>query len=229
MRFAALVSSLIPTPCLFCGAGASAGGVCIPCRADLPGWRVQRCPVCAIATPQGEVCGQCLRSPPAFARTVVAASYAFPLDAAVARLKYGRDLGLAAGLADLLREAVHGETLPALMIPMPLSAARMRERGFNQAAELARPVAARLGACMLPDAARRTRDAAPQASLPLAAREKNVRGAFECDRHLDAMEVAIVDDVMTTGASLDELARTLRSAGAARVVCWVLARTERAG
>lgn len=223
------LSTLLPSPCLFCGAGRARHGVCAGCRAELAGRAAARCPVCAIGNLLAALCGECLRAAPAFDRTVAAASYAFPLDAAIIRLKYGKDLTLADALGGLLYEAIRDEPLPDLVVPMPLSAARLRARGFNQAAELARAPAARRHARLGLDVARRTRDAPAQASLPFERRAGNVRDAFACSRRLDGMHVAIVDDVMTTGASLDALACALRRAGALRVVCWVLARTEKAG
>lgn len=228
MRVAPLLRAWLPVPCLFCGGTGGHRGVCAGCRADLPGWEAERCPVCAIGTPRTEVCGSCLRSPPAFSRTLAAASYAFPLDAAIVRLKYGKDLGLTAALGGLMCDAVQDSTLPEALLPMPLAVARLRERGFNQAAELARVLATRLRLPLLVAAARRTRDAAPQASLPLAGRAANVRGAFACSAAaVKGLHVAIVDDVMTTGASLEELARELRRGGARDVSCCVLARTPR--
>jgi len=222
-----LLSAWLPAPCLFCGGRCGRAGVCDGCRADLAGWSTPRCPVCAIDLPQAGVCGACLGAPPDYARTVAAASYAFPLDAAIVRLKYGRDLSSVSALANLLCESVQGEPRPQMLIPMPLSPARLRARGFNQAAELARSVAAALRITMRGDVALRTRDAAPQASLPLRERAANVRGAFACSQVRGDATVAIVDDVMTSGASLSELARTLRAAGAGSVSCWVLARTPR--
>jgi ComF family protein len=221
------LSAWLPTPCVFCGGRAEHAAVCDGCRADLPGRHAPRCPVCAIDMPQPAVCGACLQAPPAFVRAVAAASYAFPLDAAIARLKYGKDLSLVSALGGLLYEAVRQEAAPHMVVPMPLSSARLRTRGFNHAAELARVVACGLNLRVQADAAVRTRDAVPQASLPLAERAGNVRGAFACPRRLPDADVVIVDDVMTSGASLSELARELRRAGARSVGCWVLARTPR--
>jgi ComF family protein len=227
MRLAPLLSAWLPIPCVFCGAAGAHGGVCRGCRADLPGLEAARCPVCAIASSGSLVCGQCLKHPPAFARTVAVADYAFPLDAAIVRLKYGRDLGLVGALGQLLYKAVQGEPRPDLVVPMPLAPQRLSTRGFNQAAELARVAAEALRISLTPDAAARTRDAPPQASLPFAERARNVRGAFSCSPDVEGAKVVVVDDVMTTGSSLDELARELRRAGAEAVSCWVVARTPR--
>lgn len=111
------------------------------------------------------------------------------------------------------------------MLPVPLTAARLRARGFNQALEIARHVAPAGGARLEPRLAERSRETAPQMDLPLAERAQNVRGAFRCARALEGATVALVDDVMTTGATLHELAATLKRAGAVRVVNWVVART----
>ena len=229
MRPGSVLSAWLPVPCVFCGAADRHAGVCDGCHADLPGLAIARCPVCGIATPGAQVCGACLHSPPAFTHTVAAADYAFPLDAAVVRLKYGRDLALVHALGVVLRDALRDAPRPDVVIPMPLSDARLRARGFNQAGELARVVADALQLTLLPAAAARIRDAPPQASLPLSGRAQNVRGVFACTRDLEGLDVAVIDDVMTTGATLDALASELRRAGARKVSCWVLARTPRPG
>ena len=229
MRPGSVLSAWLPVPCVFCGAVDRHAGVCDGCHADLPGLAIARCPVCGIATPGAQVCGACLHSPPAFTHTVAAADYAFPLDAAVVRLKYGRDLALVHALGVVLRDALRDAPRPDVVVPMPLSEARLRARGFNQAGELARVVADALRLNLLPAAVARTRDAPPQASLPLSERAQNVRGVFACTRDLEGLDVAVIDDVMTTGATLDALARELRRAGVRKVFCWVLARTPRPG
>jgi ComF family protein len=210
--------------CVLC-AGGTGGLWCDACRDELAGAHAPRCPLCAEQTSGAQVCGRCLRHPPAFSRALAVASYAFPLDAVILRLKYGKDLALARPLAGLLIERVRLEAKPDVVIGMPLSARRMRERGFNQANEIARRVAAALSTRFEPAAVVRVRDAAPQASLPLDQRAGNVKGAFAVEGSLAGRTVAVVDDVLTTGASLNELALTLRRAGATEVVGWVLART----
>lgn len=139
--------------------------------------------------------------------------------------KYGGDLTLAPVLAaDLVREI--DESVDAI-VPTPLSPSRLRERGFNQAQELARYVGSRANVRVLSDACRRVTEKTPQAALPFAERARNVRGAFVCDADLRKMRIAVLDDVMTTGATVNELARNLKRAGAARVSVWVVARTLR--
>jgi ComF family protein len=222
-----LVDSLLPAPCLFCGGGPTRAGICSGCLHDLPGRREPRCPVCAIDAQAAELCGSCLRRHPAFDRVRAACSYAFPIDAAIQRLKYAPDPTLIAPLAALLADLAASEPRPDLLIPMPASRAQLRSRGFNQAAELARTSARRLGLKLGPDTVARVREGLPQASLPWDERAGNVRGAFACAADVSGLRVAIVDDVMTTGATLEELARTLKRAGAREVTAWVLARTPR--
>jgi ComF family protein len=136
-------------------------------------------------------------------------------------LKFRGELALAPLLANLLFPEIQSETIDRV-VPVPLSAARLRSRGYNQAVEIARPLAR--GKLDL-DSCVRERDAAPQMELPWDERQRNIRGAFRCRRSLIGASVALVDDVMTTGATLDELARTVKRAGAVRVVNWVVART----
>jgi len=213
--------------CIFCGAAGAHDGTCLDCLGELPGRNDERCPVCAIPMPVAELCGECLRKPPAFRGVLTAASYQFPLDAAIQRLKYGHDLALVAPLAALLIGVLAEHARPDLVVPMPLARARLRERGFNQAAELARWLTASMGLRLSLDAATRTRETAPQAFLPFDERARNIRNAFAASSAVAGLHVAVVDDVLTTGATLHELAKALRRAGAREVTGWVLARTPR--
>jgi ComF family protein len=173
--------------------------------------------------PNGTVCGACLDQPPRYARVVAPFSYGYPLDAVIRAYKYGGRLAHARLLGAALA-AVATRDADAI-VAMPLTPARLAERGFNQALEIARIVARATGIPLLPFACRKVVDTPPQAALPWAERAKNVRRAFVCDADLTGRRIAVVDDVLTTGATLDELARVLRKAGAAEVVGWVVART----
>lgn len=211
--------------CLLCGGASRGGPVCPGCRGDLPRLPEARCPQCALPTLDAALCAGCLRHPPAFARTEAVFRYAYPLDGLVHALKYRGELSAARYLADELAARVVEISRPDLIIPMPLHPRRLCERGFNQAAELAKPLARHLAVPLALSGARRLRDAPPQAGLSLKARIKNMRGAFACDLDLHGKRIALVDDVMTSGASLNELARAARKAGATEVACWVVART----
>ena len=199
--------------------------LCEACRAELPRLGADRCPRCALASPGGAPCGRCLSRAPQFDATRAALDYRFPADVLVHALKFRGELALAPLLGALLREALGPDSKADAVLPVPLSDQRLRERGFNQAMEIARPLAAAAGAPIEPGLCERTRDTAAQTRLSLAGRAQNVRGAFRCPRPLSGGTIAVVDDVMTTGASLAELARVLRAAGAARVENWVVART----
>ena len=119
------------------------------------------------------------------------------------------------------------QELVDLIIPLPLHGERLRERGFNQALELARPIARHLRCPIATTVCQRIRHTAAQADLPWKERAKNMRGAFHCSDDLSGQRILLVDDVMTTGATLDECARTLKLHGATSVTLAVVARTLR--
>lgn len=170
------------------------------------------------------MCGACLKHPPAYDRTHAALAYAFPLDRMIPRLKYHGQLAIAPVLGSCLAQAAVQATRPDRLIAMPLHPTRIRERGFNHATEIAQTVATQLDLPLDLDSCRRIRDTPPQMGLKHDARRRNVRGAFTCSNEVQGQRIALIDDVMTTGTSLDELAATLKRAGAAEVSCWVVAR-----
>ena len=214
--------------CFLCR-GAADGVLCGACDADLPRLAGPRCPRCALASPGSAVCGRCLTHAPHYDATLAALSYDFPADALIHAFKYRGELALASVLGGLLlKEIIQGKGVD-FVIPVPLSYRRLRERGYNQAVELARPLAAAARAPLELELCERSRDAPPQTDLPWAERGRNVRGAFRCTRPLAGASIAVVDDVMTTGATLNEIASTLKASGAARVVNWVVARTSPPG
>jgi ComF family protein len=206
--------------CFLCR-GAAAGLLCAACDAELPRLAGPRCPRCALDSPRGEVCGRCLSEPPHYDATVAALAYEFPADALVHSLKFRGELVLAEHLGAILGRCIADPEVDSV-IAVPLSADRLRSRGYNQAVEIARHVA---GRALELDLCVRERDTPAQMDLPYAERRRNVRGAFRCTRALPGASVAVVDDVMTTGATLDEIARTLKRSGALRVVNWIVART----
>ena len=228
-KAAALAAGLFGGSCYLCRGASERAIICEECDADLPRLPAQCCPRCALPTTSGLACGRCLAQPPAFDATQAAFAYAFPADALVQGLKFRSELALAPFLADALCDALAacGQTrLSAdLVVPVPLHAQKLRQRGYNQAMEIARGVAARMRVPLEADLCQRVRDTAAQVELPWAQRQKNVRGAFSCRRALDGKVVAVLDDVMTTGATLAEVAATLKTFGALRVVNWVVART----
>jgi len=220
------VSSLLFGGSCFLCRGAAREMLCRDCDAELPRLQPPRCPRCALESPLGAVCGRCLARPPRYDATVAALAYEFPADTLVHALKFRGELALAPFLGNLLAQAIGAAKRVDHVIPVPLSARRLRERGYNQAVEIARSLTPGAGAALALDLCERSRDAPPQIDLPWSERERNVRGAFRCSRSLVGASVAVVDDVMTTGATLDEVAATLKAAGASHVVNWVIARTS---
>src|SRR5437773_7317567 len=198
----------LPQRCELCAAASGSELLCAPCLRALPRLGAT-CPVCALPTPGGEVCGRCTAQPPPFAATLAAFAYAFPVDRLMHAFKYHGRLALAewAAGAILSERGRRGAALPDRLIALPLSRERQRERGYNQAYEIARAVARQLRAPLIRHGIRRDRASPPQTALPCSERARNSRGAFVCELDLTDMTVAVVDDVMTTGASLAELAK----------------------
>lgn len=216
---------LLPQACVLCGADSGAAAWCADCVAELPWQSEAHCQQCAIALAAGDICGACLSNPPAFDHTVAVWRYAWPIDRLIPALKYRDQLVLVAPFAKAMATCVKNETRPDCLLPMPLHPARLQARGFNQSQVLAQRLAAALDIPLRHDLAERIKLTPPQASLPVDERHKSIRGAFRCGSDIAGRHIAVVDDVMTSGASLNELAKTLKKAGASRVDCWVLART----
>jgi ComF family protein len=178
-------------------------------------------------------CGRCLARPPPLDATVAVLAYRFPVDRLLPRFKFHGDLAagwlLAQLMAAALPGALGGSSRPAAVVPVPLHPSRLRQRGYDQALELARPVAAALGLPLCAGALHRVRATQAQTTLDAAGRRGNVRRAFACRPGALPGHVVLLDDVMTTGATLGECTRALRRAGVARVDAWVLARAPPPG
>ena len=229
----ALGQALLPSSCALCGALCD-GAVCRPCHARFV-TPTARCPRCANpvgAADAGRECAACLSRRPAFDATVAAADYCAPLDRLVLQLKFGGTLALAPWCAKMLRDSVLGQrdfVLPHVLCPVPLGPQRLIERGFNQALEIARPLARDLGIGLRAQLAIRVRETLAQSGVSLEQRRRNLRHAFTLAPDALAMvrdqHIGIVDDVMTSGHTLDELAALFKRFGAARVSNFVFART----
>ena len=220
---ARLVQAALPQHCILCSAGTAGRAVCDACYTKLPWLPALHCPQCALPTQSENVCGACLSDPPRFDAVSAAFIYEWPLAPLIHHYKYAGNLALARFFAHAFTASIKAPV--DAIIPMPLSPQRFRERGFNQAVEIAREVSSVTGIALLSGACRRVRDSTPQAGLPWSARAKNIRGAFVCDIDLSGKRVAVLDDVLTTGSTLNEIARNLRKAGAMEVHGWMMART----
>lgn len=228
------VDAVMPVACIFCGVECMGGerGICSGCFGDLP-WLGPRCGRCAAPlaamTDEGLDCADCQRSPPPFTAAAAAFHYEFPVDAAIRALKFHRRLDyvpvfgrLLASMAAALPDDIDG------VLPVPLHWRRQFRRGYNQAAELARPVARAQG-LLLVGGVRRLRPTRYQTGLSATERRLNVEAAFGVRGTLQARHVLIVDDVVTTAATCRQLAQALLAAGAREVSLLAVARAGQAG
>jgi ComF family protein len=225
----ALRGLLFPGHCRLCGSATRGeSDLCRSCRCELP-WLQRACGQCALPlhiAHEHTLCGHCQKQPPAFDRTTALFHYRPPVDHLIRRFKFAEELSTGRLLSGLLaaRLAERSGDLPELLLPVPLHPARLRSRGFNQATEIARHVGRTLGIAVDYRLCRRKRNTQAQSLLSPNARRLNLRNAFTVRRPPEALHVAIIDDVMTTGHTGNELARALKQAGAACVEVWVIAR-----
>lgn len=188
-------------------------------------WNRLCCPRCALPQPHDQPCRRCLRRPPAFDAAWSAFCLETPVRQSIHQLKYNARFLEARALGHLMAEQLRTrESLPGWLIPVPLHRHRLWHRGYNQALEVGRTIAEHCSMQLLATAARRVRATADQIGMTASQRRRNVRNAFKVDIDLSGRHVALIDDVMTTGATLDALAQACKRAGAARVEAWCAAR-----
>ncbi|RON94498.1 amidophosphoribosyltransferase [Pseudomonas fluorescens] len=223
--------------CLLCDEPAEAEmPICVACETDLP-WLGDHCQTCALPLlAAGLTCGECLLEPPAFEQVVVPWQYGFPVDSLITRFKHNAKWPFGHLLADVLGQYLQhrfdeGLPRPDALLPVPLANKRLRQRGFNQAAMLARWLSESLDLPCEETVLRRVKDTDAQQSLDAKSRKRNLRNAFDLmpDAQVKNRHLALVDDVLTTGATAQALARLLMNAGAARVDVYCLARTPKPG
>ena len=216
---------LFPPRCLVCaGDGLPDRDLCAACHDALPR-QLHACPRCALPVAIAGPCSTCQAQPPPLDAVHAAFDYAFPLDRLLPRLKFHGDFAAGRVLAHCMAEHFANLPRPQALVPVPLHRARLRRRGFDQALELARPLARALDLPLRDGLLHRCRATQAQSRLDADARSRNLRGAFQVDPAAALpMHVALVDDVMTTGATLHAVADVLRAAGVARIDAWVCAR-----
>lgn len=223
--FTPILNYIIPSQCILCAAACPAA-FCPDCQAKLIRWQaVDSCPCCAIPNTQGHRCGNCLKAPPAIDQSFAAFIYTAPISSLIQAAKFAQQWTILPPLGQLLAQQLSKDNPPDIFIPLPLHAARLRERGFNQALEIARPIAREFKIKLEIDCLTRQKNTEHQARLSANARWQNMRGAFHYQGDLSGARVALIDDVMTSGASLNAAAKTLKAAGAIEVQAWVIART----
>ena len=210
--------------------------ICMPCESELP-WLGDACQVCALPlAANGLTCDQCLKARPAFTQVIAPWTYSFPIDSLITRFKHSSNWPYGRLLAELLAQSLHyrfeeGLQRPDALIPVPLARKRLRRRGFNQAAMLARWLSDELQIACDEQWVIRTQDTSAQQDLNARARQHNLRRAFALhpQANIRGRHLALVDDVLTTGATARTLARLLMDAGASRVDVYCLARTAKPG
>ncbi len=223
--------SLYPPLCLLCGSTKTTNiDICYSCLDDLP-HNNHYCHICALPLTtdhsDGLICGKCLNLTPAFDSCRTAFSYSYPISGLISNFKFAGKLHNGRLLANLLINYIEANSLdmPDLILPVPLHSYRLRERGFNQAIELAHPIGSYFNIPVDVDSCKRIRATESQANLDKKTRRKNIRGAFKLIRNMESDHAVLLDDVVTTGGTVTELALLLKRAGVKRVDVWAIART----
>jgi ComF family protein len=223
-------SLLLRWTCVACGAAAERGDLCEPCARGLPPLLIF-CPLCAqpliSAAP---ACGRCLSKRPVFDHAWAPWRYQLPVDALIQRFKLGGKLAIGRALSERCADLLQAQrsAWPQLLIPVPLHPMRYRERGFDQALEIARVLGRRLALPVAAHGLQRIRQTTTQTGLKRKARRANVYRAFALGRLPSGIQhVALIDDVLTTGATVNACARVLRRAGVKHIEVWALARAGR--
>jgi ComF family protein len=224
-----LKNSLIVPHCTLCLAPTTAKALCDGCYDDLPWLDNKRCSLCALPIETTDaICGNCLQTPPAFDECQALFKYQSPIDGLISQFKYQADLATGALLSSMLVSHLSSTTLstiPDVLIPMPLHTSRLQERGFNQAAIFASALSAHFDIPVNHHLCKRVRATGHQMGLNASTRKSNLHRAFECTNSVANKSIAIIDDVVTTGTTVNELASTLRKHGASHIQIWCLART----
>ncbi|HFD13639.1 MAG TPA: ComF family protein [Crenotrichaceae bacterium] len=221
-----LQNNLFPPRCLLCNADSKTEfDLCLGCCDDLP-FQLHTCPRCALPLQMNQLCGTCQKKPPAYTHCIAPFNYAPPLDYMIQQVKYSKKLAYARLLGELMSHQFNQPkiTKPDIIIPVPLHPKRIRERGFNQSLELVRPIAKSLNIPIDYHSCQRIRHTPKQADLTATQRHENLKNAFQISKEIDASHVALFDDVMTTGTTVELLAKELITSGVERVDVWVCAR-----
>jgi len=210
--------------CFLCGAGCE-GALCHDCLTDLP-YNDTSCPICALPTVKNHVCSSCLQHPPSFQNCFTVCTYEYPIDALICEMKFRQRPEIAYALVRELysRQLGYPGSRPDVIIPVPMHKRRMMQRGYNQALELSRAINKYSGIPVDSRSCRRARYTVPQINVPAKQRKTNVRSVFKISGPINYRYAMIVDDVITTGSTVNEIASLLIRTGVKRVCVWALAR-----
>lgn len=229
-------SWLVPTNCLLCETSVDSGNILCPaCIESLPVNHNAACHHCALplADLASPVCGHCQKNPPDWDFVVSAFTYAHPVDKLIQAMKFREKLDIAYLLGTLMHNVIKNHyllqkrTLPELIIPVPLHSTRLRKRGFNQALELARPLSQHFAIPMDAKSCQRMVPTVPQSRLSGEERASNLKNVFYMKQPVSTKHVVIVDDVMTTGHTIEEVTKTLRTSGVEQIDVWLCGRTDK--
>lgn len=219
---------LLPTFCTLCHSTTIYKAVCDACYQELP-WQDGACDRCGLPLLEAQICGQCLKTPPFYENTICLFHYQTPIDKFILSLKFAEKLSYAKLLGELMAEKLadyyQNHNKPDVIIPVPLHPQRLKERGYNQALEIARPVAKKLKILLEPTYCKRVVATLPQSSTHAKERKRNIKNAFKVNGTLQAKHVAIIDDVITTGSTVNELSKVLKKADVKNIDVWCCART----
>lgn len=215
---------LAPHRCALC-AIQQPGNLCHTCESSLPELDPNCCTRCLTPLSTFTYCGACLNTPPLWHHITAGYRYAFPVDLMIQKLKYGLDLTLTPILANFIVTKINRNQPPDAIVPVPLHPEKIKARGFNQAIEISRYVSKQTGIPVLSNICIRVKNTPSQTELPWKERQQNVRDAFKCESDLTNKHIAILDDVMTSGATANALAKEIIKRGAAKVSVWVVARS----
>jgi ComF family protein len=221
-----LYSNLLPIPCLLCGSHNNNHSLCPDCIDNFPKLG-HCCTRCATPLSLTSTCGHCLNHPPEQNLSTSLFAYQNPIDRLIADFKYHDKLYLTELFADLMFEQLKNKPLPQLLIPIPLHRRRLRQRGYNQALELAKILSRKLNIPIGKNILIRSRDTAPQASLPYDQRKHNMRRAFKLNDAVLPNHIVLIDDVLTTGHTVNAAAKLFRQEGVTTIELWTIARTIR--
>ena len=225
-HFEQLYSNLLPIPCRLCGVSCQHHALCDACINDLP-LLGHACPRCAMPTPHSQLCGRCLNKPPQQDFSFSLFHYQEPIKGLIADFKYHDKLYLGQLFAHLMTKPLSHRHLPQLLIPIPLHSKRLRQRGYNQSLELAKALSKSLKIPISNQFLTRTKNTAPQASLPFEQRKNNIQHAFSLMNENIPSHIVLIDDVLTTGHTANAAVKTLRQKGVETIEVWTIARTIR--
>ena len=210
--------------CYFCSS-LTGNFWCNACEKDFLR-QTARCPQCAKENINSTLCGRCLNNPPPFSKTIVLFGYKYPAKKLIHAFKFKKHAELSSLFANKLVERIElQDKLPDCLIPVPLHSRRQAERGYNQSLELAKHLGKSLKIEVNTSICKRIINTDPQSKLPIKSRKKNVKNAFSLDKDNVPNHIAIIDDVVTTGSTINEIAQLFNKAGCEQIDIWAIART----